>query len=507
MIADGDNATMKPIEVPPIKKLREVRVRMYRPGFGDCFLLTFKNTDNQQHHMLIDFGCHQNHPAEKELHLRIAENIRRTTRGRLHTLVATHEHADHRSGFADAAEVFTKFSYIQEIWMPWTSDLGDPLVRDIIKPTQKRYCLAARAAVQRLAYDQAEPILNIMGFQEDAECSTNWIWERLQPVWKKTKFLEPDDLIGFPDFGIKIYVLGPARKLYQPKKNTQFAFSEAGTSLSLSQTNTFLAAAFHQSGLSANEPGGTFTDDDIRELFTLSLPFDPARAYLIKDLQARMQQYATLQEAATGTDDWELFQLLDFYVQHYGAKDQQGHGEEWRRIDHDWLYNAAMFALALDSNINLTSLVLAIELEESGQVLLFPGDAELQSWRTWHNKHTDIASLLRRTVLYKVGHHGSHNATLWEAGKGLCLMNSPKLTAMVPVDEAWARSEKVRWNMPYPPLYQELHTRTHGRILRADLGIPQRPGDYAEQDWQDQFLDYVAEDTKEGLWVQYTIPG
>src|SRR3954451_17787630 len=42
--------------------------------------------------------------------------------------------------------------------------------------------------------------------------------------------------------------------------------------------------------------------------------------------------------------------------------------------------------------------------------LLFPGDAQWGTWRA--AMHDDEwRSLLERTTLYKVGHHGSHNAT------------------------------------------------------------------------------------------------
>ena len=54
--------------------------------------------------------------------------------------------------------------------------------------------------------------------------------------------------------------------------------------------------------------------------------------------------------------------------------------------------------------------------------------------------------LLARTVLYKVGHHGSHNATLRE--KGLELMASGELAAMIPVNRVTAK--KMDWLMPFP---------------------------------------------------------
>ena len=49
------------------------------------------------------------------------------------------------------------------------------------------------------------------------------------------------------------------------------------------------------------------------------------------------------------------------------------------------------------------------------------------------------SALLARTVLYKVGHHASHNATLRE--KGLELMQSDELVAMIPVDEEQAHAQ------------------------------------------------------------------
>ncbi len=105
---------------------------------------------------------------------------------------------------------------------------------------------------------------------------------------------------------------------------------------------------------------------------------------------------------------------------------------EWRQIESDWLGAAGTLALQLDSDTNNTSLALAIELSPGGKVLLFPGDAQVGNWLSWHALHwtregepersVDAADLLRRTAFYKVGHHASHNATLRE--KGLELMDA-----------------------------------------------------------------------------------
>src|SRR6185437_9128289 len=52
-------------------------------------------------------------------------------------------------------------------------------------------------------------------------------------------------------------------------------------------------------------------------------------------------------------------------------------GRSWRRVDDDWLGYAGQLALQLDSDTNNTSLVLAFELSSGGDVLLFPGDAQV----------------------------------------------------------------------------------------------------------------------------------
>ena len=61
----------------------------------------------------------------------------------------------------------------------------------------------------------------------------------------------------------------------------------------------------------------------------------------------------------------------------------------------------------IDAANNNTSVV--IEIEWRGWRLLFPGDAELRSWRTM----ADLGAL-RPVHFVKVSHHGSHNGTLEE---------------------------------------------------------------------------------------------
>ena len=147
--------------------------------------------------------------------------------------------------------------------------------------------------------------------------------------------------------------------------------------------------------------------------------------------------------------------------------------EPWRQIENDWLMSAARMALQADSYTNNTSLVLAFQLKESGKVLLFVGDAQIGSWESWQPLEFDngdgatvkTPDLLARTCYYKVGHHGSHNATLVQGG--LESMNSADFHAALPTNEEWAMRVK-HWRMPSPNLNSALRARSAGPILRTD---------------------------------------
>jgi hypothetical protein len=69
----------------------------------------------------------------------------------------------------------------------------------------------------------------------------------------------------------------------------------------------------------------------------------------------------------------------------------------------------------LDKQLNNTSLILVFEVGEAR--LLFPGDAQIENWQ-YALANPEYGKLLADTTLYKVGHHGSRNATpkanLWD---------------------------------------------------------------------------------------------
>jgi hypothetical protein len=445
----------------------EVRVRMYRQGLGDSFLLTF-DPGGSPKHVLIDSGVLKGTPQGDQRMREVAQNVVAETGGSLDVMVATHEHWDHVSGFAQAKEVWDGLD-VDEVWVAWTEDPADELANELRH--KKRQALRALvAAAQRLAAAPsegaratAERIEGVLDFHGDlgaggvatTEGALQWVKDRQA----KLRYLRPGEIL--PEFGVRVHVLGPPHdreliKKSDPSKRHPEVYHLAGDTES---ELGFLAAA----------GGLTGHDADDRQ------PFD--KWFRMPARQAKAEP---------------------LFKHGYDAP-----SEAWRRVDADWLGAAGPLALHLDSDTNNTSLVLAFELEKDGAVLLFVGDAQVGNWLSWESvefKDSEVTSadLLARTVLYKVGHHASHNATLEE--KGLELMTSAELAALIPVNRVTA--EKKKWNMPFPPLYDRLMEKTKGRILDAELGVAsRRPAGIAAAEWK----RFKKRTDVQPMWVDYTV--
>jgi hypothetical protein len=161
---------------------------------------------------------------------------------------------------------------------------------------------------------------------------------------------------------------------------------------------------------------------------------------------------------------------------------------EWRQISRKSLASIPRLVINRDAAANNTSLVMAIELigaHGESKVLLFPGDAQSESWFSWHEHRwpadappddqntITCRKILERTALYKVSHYGSSNGTPRQFG--LEMMTSPELTAMIVVDEGMAK--KKMWRLPAPELMAALERKTRGRIIRSDRNsVPEAGG-------------------------------
>jgi hypothetical protein len=455
----------------------KLRVRMYRQGLGDCFLLTCSDGDKTSH-SLIDCGVLKGTADAEKRMQDVAQSVHDTTGGHLDRLVVTHEHWDHLSGFLQAGAIYDTLE-VGEVWLAWTEDPQDELANELRARKQKRLngLVAAATLVQGpetpLAQRTALQLDALLGFQGDlgaaatktTSAALEWVKGRQAPI----KYLRPGDqffdLPGLP--GIRVYVLGPPHdsrliKQSDPSKAHPEVYELAAADGS---HQGFLEAA--EALAEDEEPGAQ--------------PFDGF--FRVEEKDAR--------------NDNELWKK-------YFAK-----GNAWRRIDHDWLGYAGALALQLDSDTNNTSLVLAFELTSGGDVVLFPGDAQVGNWLSWESLEWQFPEgtatrtvksdeLLARTVLYKVGHHGSHNATLRE--KGLELMASSELAAMVPVNRVTAK--KMNWLMPFPPLLARLVEKTHGRVMDAERGLDDStPQDLSDADW----ARFTARTDVQPGWIDYTL--
>src|ERR1700761_7292079 len=86
------------------------KIRMYRQGLGDCFLVTLPRNDRsgRPFYLMIDCGVVLGTGDPATIMTKVMEDIFKVTGGNIDVLVATHEHWDHLSGFVQAEPSFAK---------------------------------------------------------------------------------------------------------------------------------------------------------------------------------------------------------------------------------------------------------------------------------------------------------------------------------------------------------------------------------------------------------------
>lgn len=444
----------------------EAMVRMYRHGLGDCLLVTLPKADGSPFYLMIDCGVVLGTPEPQPKMRKVVQSIIDATGGHVDVLVATHEHWDHLSGFLQAQDLFALAKdgdtagklKIGHLWLAWTEDPKNKLGVKLRAERQQKLD-ALRGTVQRLngisgamgvdPFPLSQGIDELLGFFGAAGSKTTR--DALDLIRKFTddppRYCHPGEppitLPDVPDF--RIFVLGPP-------ENEAF-LKKTDSSTEVYKDDQGLAASPEWS-LGAALTGDTALPQDT--------PFDRNDSIELTALKA---------PAESNSEGNPTIQFFDRY--YYGKDTDSPYSDQrWRRIDADWLNAGSEFALALDSATNNTSLVLAIEHVPTGKVLLMAADAQVGNWLSWQDVSWKLdgqtvtgPDLLKRTVLYKVGHHGSHNATL--RAKGLETMVSDDLVAVIPVNHEMA--VKKRWgHMPLKRLVEALRQQTKGRVLQAD---------------------------------------
>lgn len=485
-----------------------IHVRMYRQGLGDCFLISLPKKDGGDFHIMIDCGVILGTTNAEGMMQDVVQNIIAATGGRVDILVATHEHWDHLSGFVQAKNLFAVAGKgsednrlrIGQVWFAWSEDPNNALARSLREErAQKLNGLRAAAEKMRsLARELGEtssPIANaveeVLSFFGAAKGPTTG--DALNALRgfseSKPRYCRPADKPWTSDNlpGIRIYVLGP------PEDETLIRKTSSSTELYQEGSSLALAEAFF--AVASSSSGDGKKGQEIRDLY---YPFDSSYRIVLGDLKERAGSLAV--------EDIQN-QTVQFFNRYYWGKDPDSlySDQRWRLIDLDWLNASSEFALQLDNATNNTSLVLAIEMVDSDKVLLFVADAQVGNWLSWQNLSWKLdgdtivtgPDLLKRTVLYKVGHHGSHNATL--KARGLELMESDQLVAFIPVNHEMA--VKKHWGkMPLPALVKALQDRTKGRVLRIDQEFePSEVDESVRSDFQKRvtadklYFEYVVE--------------
>src|SRR3982751_1143799 len=107
------------------KEGKGLRIRMYRVGFGDFFLITVPTSSGDQY-IVIDCGVFKGTSGTGDIGSIVdaVEDMYKTTGGRLSLVIMTHRHADHIAGFSKAPR-FQDFT-ASMVWMPYWEQFNDP---------------------------------------------------------------------------------------------------------------------------------------------------------------------------------------------------------------------------------------------------------------------------------------------------------------------------------------------------------------------------------------------
>ncbi len=350
---------------------KNVSVTMYDVGFGDCFLLTFDYGNNGNRHVLIDCGSTS---ARKAQMSRVVDQLAKDCGGHVDAVVATHRHKDHISAFGlkglDAKlEALNPDVVIQ----PWTEDPAaapDALEASSgVTNAAAAHVLSLEAAQQFAQHLADNPLRMLAAASPSTQRQLAHIAALSIPNKKAIKcltrmgkhhaYVHAGGDCGLKDLlpGVRVSVLGPPTLKQSEGIRRQKRWDE----------NEFWKLYADVAGASSANVASARGNSAL-------FPRVPT------DSIARAPSYVK----------WVI-----------------------RELDSAQVHNVKRIVRALDDALNNTSVILLFEIGD--KALLFPGDAQLENWQ-YALKDADLRAHLRKTRLYKVGHHGSTNATpqsLW----------------------------------------------------------------------------------------------
>jgi beta-lactamase superfamily II metal-dependent hydrolase len=319
-----------------------IRIRSYNVGFGDCFLVSFREAARTWQ-MLIDFG---NAPTNSSAVFEgIAADIYAETAGHIDVVVMTHEHLDHMSGFYSQRKVFNKIT-VGQVWMSLPSEPDYYKNYPKAQPLKK----LREAAAGFAAHCEGRRLTLAPGFY-------TMLLNNLSNI----------DRISY----VRNLAGNPKKVLY------------------LRRGNSVRGKPFPKS----------FN-------FSMLAPEKDVSVYYGKGSKSLAMQRRGLLYAGADVDAGDRKWLFKNVPRCKGAVPPNLSAADWRRLRDSIQTGAVDSVRAIDRAQNNTSLVFLVEF--AGRRLLFPGDAELESWDVMQRK---CGNQLRDIDFLKVAHHGSHNGT------------------------------------------------------------------------------------------------
>lgn len=345
----------------------------FNVGFGDCFLLRFQYDDNTRRHILIDFGSTR-YPSNRPSNFltRVAKQIKELCGGKLDIIVATHRHKDHIYGFRTNKSGTAPGNVIADcdptlILQPWTEHPDAP-VDATVSPDQLEESRAFAGALKNMS-----------------------------------------------SFSAAIYKMAKAdekRGVFKPKTRAALSFLGENNIANKSAIKNLLAMGESRRYLAFGQDPGT---EDILpgvKVEVLGPPTLEQGPQIARQRSRHEEEYWHLQAAAS-RGELAASQGRPAFPNHVAKDIPQW--ARWGRYRLRRMRENMLMPIVrrLDAQMNNTSLILLFTVGDKS--LLFPGDAQWENW-SYALSQPEVREKLKSVDVYKVGHHGSLNATpksLW----------------------------------------------------------------------------------------------
>jgi hypothetical protein len=407
----------------------QVTIRSYQVGFGDCYLMSFRYPDGERH-VLVDFGSTGTPEGitKKAQMVAIADDIAARVKKEPFAIVATHRHQDHISGFTTgngkASGDIIKALKPKHVTQPWTED---PKLK--VNATGPGVALAGVRQLRALHAQGLDAMQAVAGqFYRDARRLRGQSREAVS-LKRQLEFLGENNIAN----------LSAVKNLMTMATN-EYVFYGKKTKLS-----TFLP------GVKVDVLGPPTVDQS-----------EGVAKQRARDKDEFWHLMAAAQKRAHPDEANSAILFPDHVKTDPSGRppiDTRWFIQRARKLKSDEMLRIVR---ALDHAMNNTSVILLFRA--GSKSLLFPGDAQLENWQYALSQKKTV-NLLKKVDLYKVGHHGSLNATpksLWALfeRKDKDSKNKLRLKSLMSTMEGKHGDEDTGTEVPRSKLTRELRSQS-----------------------------------------------